>query len=165
LFVPFLLVKDSIDMRDALLRLLEPRVEALGFELVDVEFAGQGRGGVLRIFIDRGVPEDAAGITVGDCALVSHEVSRVLDTADPIKGDYTLEVSSPGFDRILRKPAHFERFIGARVLAELKLPQDGRRRFIGVLKSCGDGRIGVEVDGRLYSLPLERIQKARLRPE
>ena len=152
-------------MRDALLRLLEPPVEALGFELVDVEFAAQGRGGVLRIFIDRRAGGDGAGITVDDCALVSHEVSRVLETEDPIKGDYTLEVSSPGFDRILRKPAHFARFIGERVAAELKLPQDGRRRFVGVLKSLGEGRIEVEVDGRLYSLPLERIQKARLRPE
>ena len=85
-------------MRDALLRLLEPPVEALGFELVDVEFAAQGRGGVLRIFIDRRAGGDGAGITVDDCALVSHEVSRVLETEDPIKGDYTLEVSSPGFD-------------------------------------------------------------------
>jgi len=152
-------------MRDALLRLLEPPVEALGFELVDVEFAAQGRGGVLRIFIDRRAGGDGAGITVDDCALVSHEVSRVLETEDPIKGDYTIEVSSPGFDRILRKPAHFARFIGERVAAELKLPQDGRRRFVGVLKSLGEGRIEVEVDGRLYSLPLERIQKARLRPE
>jgi ribosome maturation factor RimP len=152
-------------MRDVLLRLLEPPVEALGFELVDVEFAAQGRGGVLRIFIDRRAGGDGAGITVDDCALVSHEVSRVLETEDPIKGDYTLEVSSPGFDRILRKPAHFARFIGERVAAELKLPQDGRRRFVGVLKSLGEGRIEVEVDGRLYSLPLERIQKARLRPE
>jgi ribosome maturation factor RimP len=152
-------------MRDVLLRLLEPPVEALGFELVDVEFAAQGRGGVLRIFIDRRAGGDGAGITVDDCALVSHEVSRVLETEDPIKGDYTLEVSSPGFDRILRKPAHFARFIGERVAAELKLPQDGRRRFVGVLKSLGEGRIEVEVDGRLYSLPLEWIQKARLRPE
>ena len=152
-------------MRDALLRLLEPPVEALGFELVDVEFAAQGRGGVLRIFIDRRAGGDGAGITVDDCALVSHEVSRVLETEVPIKGDYTLEVSSPGFDRILRKPAHFARFIGERVAAELKLPQDGRLRFVGVLKSLGEGRIEVEVDGRLYSLPLERIQKARLRPE
>jgi len=152
-------------MRDVLLRLLEPPVEALGFELVDVEFAAQGRGGVLRIFIDRRAGGDGAGITVDDCALVSHEVSRVLETEDPIKGDYTIEVSSPGFDRILRKPAHFARFIGERVAAELKLPQDGRRRFVGVLKSLGEGRIEVEVDGRLYSLPLERIQKARLRPE
>jgi ribosome maturation factor RimP len=167
-------------MRDALMRLLEPPIEALDYELVDIEFAREGRGGVLRVFIDRhagdarGGQAPAAdvqggqpppGITVDDCALVSHAVSQVLEIEDPIKGHYTLEVSSPGFDRILRKRAHFERFIGERILAEMKLPIDGRRRFIGVLKTIADDSIVVDVDGQAYSLPLERIQKARLRPE
>jgi len=166
-------------MRDALMRLLEPPIEALGFELIDVEFAREGRGGVLRIFIDRrpaGAPgggsregrpagADAAGITVDDCALVSHAVSQVLETEDPIKGHYTLEVSSPGFDRILRKREHFERFLGERIVAELKLPLNGRRRFVGLLKLMSGDSIVVEVDGQPHSLPLERIQKARLRPD
>jgi ribosome maturation factor RimP len=157
-------------MRDALMRLLEPPIEALDYELVDIEFAREGRGGILRVFIDRRVDDvragqAPAGITVDDCALVSHAVSQVLEIEDPIKGHYTLEVSSPGFDRILRKRAHFERFIGERILAELKLPIDGRRRFIGVLKTIADDSIVVEVDGQAHSLPLERIQKARLRPE
>jgi ribosome maturation factor RimP len=74
-------------------------------------------------------------------------------------------VSSPGFDRILRKRAHFERFLGERIFAELKLPIEGRRRFVGRLKSVDDGSIVVEVDGHAHDLPLERIHKARLRPE
>jgi ribosome maturation factor RimP len=162
-------------MRDALMRLLEPPIEALDYELVDIEFAREGRGGVLRIFIDRragGAPgadapgaDAPAGITVDDCARVSHTVSQVLEIEDPIKGHYTLEVSSPGFDRILRKRAHFERFIGERIFAELKLPINGRRRFVGVLNSIADDSIVVEVDGQAHTLPLERIQKARLRPE
>ena len=147
-------------MRDALMRLLEPPIEALDYDLVDVEFAREGRGGVLRVFIDA-----PAGITVDDCARVSHAVSQVLESEDPIKGHYTLEVSSPGFDRILRKRVHFERFLGERVAVELKLPINGRRRFVGVLKSMSGDSIVVEVDGQPYSLPLERIQKARLRPE
>ena len=147
-------------MHDALMRLLEPPVEALGYELVEVEFAREGRGGILRIYIDR-----ETGITVDDCASVSHAVSEILDTQDPIKGHYTLEVSSPGFDRILRTRAHFDRFVGERVFAELKLPIDGRRRFVGALKSVSDDTIVVEVDGQAHSLPLDRIQKARLRPE
>jgi len=151
-------------MRDALMRLLEPPIEALGFELLDLELAQAGRGGVLRIFIDR-VNEPDAGVTVDDCAAVSHAVSEVLEVEDPIKGNYTLEVSSPGFDRILRKRAHFERFVGERVAAELKLPLEGRRRFVGTLKSIGNDSILVEVDGRPYELPFERIQKARLRPQ
>ena len=151
------------------MRLTEPPIEALGYELVDIEFAQAGRGGVLRIFIDRpagkaGEPP-AGGITVDDCASVSHAVSQALEIDDPIKGHYTLEVSSPGFDRILRKREHFERFVGDRILAELTLPINGRRRFIGMLKSIGSDSIVVEVDGQPHDLPLERIQKARLRPE
>jgi ribosome maturation factor RimP len=152
-------------MRDALIRLLEPPIEALGFELVDVEIAREGRGGVLRIFIDRPAADSAAAVTVDDCASASHAVSEVLEIHDPIKGHYTLEVSSPGFDRILRTRAHFERFVGARIFAELKLPMEGRRRFIGLLKSASSDTIVVEVDGKAYALPLDRIQKARLRPE
>jgi ribosome maturation factor RimP len=140
------------NMRDALLLLLEPPIEALGYELVEIEFAREGRGGILRIFIDRPVADDAASITVDDCANVSHAVSQVLEVEDSIQGHYTLEVSSPGF-------------IGERIVAELKLPMNGRRRFVGLLKSMSDDTIVVEVDGQAYSLPLERIQKARLRPE
>jgi ribosome maturation factor RimP len=152
-------------MRDALMRLLEPPIEALGFEVVDIEFAREGRGGVVRIFIDRAAGAADLKITVDDCAAVSHAVSQVLEIEDPIKGHYTLEVSSPGFDRILRKRAHFERFVGERIFAELKLPQDGRRRFVGVLKAIAGDSIVVVVDGQDFSLPFERIQKARLRPE
>jgi ribosome maturation factor RimP len=158
-------------MREALMRLLEPAIEALGYEVIDIEFAQAGRGGVLRIYIDRGAGADAGAhetelnITVDDCATVSHAVSRMLEAEDPIKGHYTLEVSSPGSDRILRKRAHFERFVGARIFAELKLPIDGRRRFVGLLKSIAGDSIVIEVDGQAHGLPLERIQRARLRPE
>ena len=163
--VPFFVWIGFNNMRDALMRLLEPPIEALNYELVDVEFAQAGRGGVLRIFIDRRAEDSSLGITVDDCANVSHAVSQVLEIQDPIKGHYTLEVSSPGFDRILRTRAHFERFVGERIFAELKLPIEGRRRFVGVLKSIAEDTVVVEVDGKAHSLPLERIQKARLRPE
>jgi ribosome maturation factor RimP len=152
-------------MRDALMRLLEPPIEAMDFELIDIEFARDGRGGTLRIFIDRRAGDSEVGVTVDDCAQVSHAVSEVLELQDPIKGHYTLEVSSPGFDRILRTRAHFERFVGERILAELKLPLEGRRRFIGVLKSLEGDTIVMDVDGTAHSLPLDRIQKARLRPQ
>jgi ribosome maturation factor RimP len=152
-------------MRDALMRLLEPPIEALEYELVDIEFVREGRGGILRVFIDRRAADSGAGITVDDCARVSHALGQVLETEDPIKGHYSLEVSSPGFDRILRTHAHFERFAGQRVFVELKLPIDGRRRFAGTLKSVARDSIVVEVDGKAHSLPLDRIQKARLRPQ
>src|ERR1700684_164235 len=163
--VPFFVYNAGLEMRDALMRLLEPPIEALGFELVEIEFARGGQGGVLRIFIDCRAENSGIGVTVDDCANVSHAVSQVLETQDPIKGHYTLEVSSPGFDRILRTRAHCERFVGARIFAELKVPIDGRRRFVGELKSIAGDTIVVEVDGKAHSLPLERIQKARLRPE
>ena len=163
--VPFFVWIGFNSMRDALMRLLEPPIEALNYELVDVEFAQAGRGGVLRIFIDRRAGDSSLGVTVDDCAIVSHAVSQVLEIQDPIKGHYTLEVSSPGFDRILRTRAHFERFVGERIFAELKLPIEGRRRFVGVLKSIAGDTVVVEVDGKAHSLPFERIQKARLRPE
>ena len=152
-------------MRDALMRLLEPPIEALGFDVVDIEFAQAGRGGILRVFIDAPTKVSGLGVTVDDCANVSRAVGQVLETQDPIKGHYTLEVSSPGFDRILRTRAHFERFVGERIFAELKLPIDGRRRYVGQLKSVEGDAIVMEVDGKAHSLPLERIQKARLRPE
>jgi ribosome maturation factor RimP len=148
------------DMRDALLGMLEPVVEGRGFELVDLEFAPSGRGGVLRLFID-----SAAGVTVDDCADVSHAVSEALEVEDPVPGQYTLEVSSPGFDRILRKLAHFERFVGERVFVELKLPLNGRRRFAGKLVRVAPQSVLVEVDGQEYELPMDRIHKARLKPE
>ncbi len=161
--VPFFVREGIWTMRNELMRLLEPAVAALHFELVDVEFARAGRGGVLRVFIDRDV-RDGAAVTVDDCAGVSRAVSEVLDRADPIPGQYTLEVSSPGADRVLRTPAHFERFVGERVFVELKLPLDGRRRFVGVLRGAGNDAIEVDVDGREVVLPFDRIQKARLRP-
>ena len=92
-------------------------------------------------------------------------MSQVLEIEDPIKGHYTLEVSSPGFDRILRKRAHFERFVGERIFAELKVPHRRAAALRRVLKSVAGDSIVVEVDGQAHELPLERIQKARLRPE
>ena len=152
-------------MREALLRMLEPLVEGLGFELVDVEFAQSGRSGVLRLYIDTANGDATARITVDDCARVSHAVSEQLEVEDPIPGHYTLEVSSPGFDRVLRKRAHFERVVGERIFVELKLPLNGRRRFAGPLRALTEDSVVVDVDGQEYTLPLERIQKAKLKPE
>ena len=157
-------------MREALLRMLEPSVEALGYELVDVEFAQSGRSGILRLYIDISTGDLNTGnsthrITVDDCARVSHAVSELLETEDPIPGHYSLEVSSPGFDRVLRKRAHFERYVGERVFVELKLPLNGRRRFAGQLRALTEDSVVVEVDGQDFILPLDRIQKAKLKPE
>lgn len=146
-------------MREQLLRLLEPAIDTLGYELVDVEFAPAGTGGLLRVYID--APQ---GITLDDCEHVSHQVSGVLDAADPIPGAYRLEVSSPGLDRVLRTRAHFERFTGSRIHVELGLPRAGRRRFTGRLLELLQDDIVMEVDGERVSLALEQVKKARLAP-
>ncbi len=146
-------------MKDRLFGLLEPVVTALGYELLDVEYASAGRHSVLRVYLDRG---DDQGIGLDDCERVSRAIGAVLDAEDPIGHEYRLEVSSPGFDRPLRKPEHFARFAGSEARLELTVPLDGRRRFRGRLGAIVDGTVTIEVDGREWKLPLAGISKARL---
>jgi ribosome maturation factor RimP len=144
-------------LRERLLSLLEPLVVRLGFELVELEYASGQRRGVLRLFIDA-----AQGVGLEDCERVSREVSALLDVEDPIAGAYTLEVSSPGFDRVLRTPAHFGRFVGSRVFVELKEPREGRRRYTGQLLSVGTDGIELAVDREHVKVGFVEIGKARL---
>ena len=145
---------------DELATLLEPTVTRLGYELADVEVRLGGRGGLVRLFIDG--PD---GIGLDDCEKVSLAVSALLDVEDPLPGQYNLEVSSPGLDRKLTKVEHFQRFMGEIVKVQLRLPQDGRRRFRGRLMAADDDNIVVEVDGETYSLALSKIDTARLVPD
>jgi ribosome maturation factor RimP len=105
------------------------------------------------------------GVHVDDCETVSRRVSDVLDVADPIKGEYTLEVSSPGLDRPLRTRAHYERFAGSRVKVEASVPRDGRRRWTGRLVEVKDATLVLEVDGQPVELALAEIRHARVVPE
>lgn len=140
--------------------LLEPSVTALGYELVGIEYSPRGEGGLLRVYID-----SPAGISVEDCERVSHQVSGVLDVEDPIRGPYTLEVSSPGVDRRLFTPEHFERFAGERVRIRLEVLVEGRRNITGVLKGFSNGHVVVDEDGAERHLPLEAISRAQLVPD
>jgi ribosome maturation factor RimP len=147
----------SATLRERLIALIEPLVGRLGYELVELE-QSSGRGSaVVRLFIDR--PE---GVGLEDCERVSREVSAVLDVEDPIPTAYTLEVSSPGFDRVLRTQAHFARFVGSRVLVELAAPREGRRRYTGTLLSADGSGIALEVDGQRVAIAFAEIGKARL---
>ncbi len=139
--------------------LLEPTVERLGYELADLEVRLGGKGGLLRVTIDR--PE---GIGLDDCEKVSQAVSALLDVEDPLPGNYNLEVSSPGLDRKLTKATHFQRFQGETLKVKMRFPIEGRRRFRGRLLSSDDRNILVEVDGDEHSLPLAAIDTARLVP-
>jgi len=116
--------------------LLTPAVEALGCELWGLEYLSQGRRSRLRVFIER--PE---GVTVEDCERVSREVSDLLDVEDVIPAAYTLEVSSPGMDRILFKAAHFAANVGAVVDVRLNFPLDGRKHIVGVLAGIEDDEV------------------------
>ncbi len=149
--------ENMVQANKQLQAIIEPAVSALGYELVGIEHLSQGKHSVLRVYIDH---ED--GISVDDCAEVSHQVSAVLDVEDPITGLYTLEVSSPGLDRPLFTEAHYVRYVGQ--LAEIRShsPIDGRRRFKGRLQAVQDGQVVIEVDGVEYSIALDNIEKANL---
>ena len=138
-------------------RELEPHVAEQGFELIELEFAGQGGRGVMRLYVDR-----EGGVTIDDCVVVSQVLGPVLDAADFVPDHYVLEVSSPGIDRPLRRPGDFERFAGEPVVLKSVAPVDGRKRFKGVLKGFEDGAVRVECDDRTYAIAIDNVQRANL---
>ena len=135
--------------------LLETTLAGLGYELVDLERSGKGL--FLRVFIDK--PE---GINVDDCAAVSHHLMRLLAVENIIYD--RLEVSSPGLDRLLKKERDFVRFAGQKARIKLRIPVDGQRNFVGVLRETSAGKVQIEVDGSVLSLDIGNLEKARLVP-
>lgn len=166
-------------LREQLLRLAEPLVERLGYELVDVEYATTRSEATLRVYIDwpegkmsqeaAQAPDDGTrafdGIGVEDCERVSRELSALLDVEDPIAVPYQLEVSSPGMDRILRTPAHYRRFAGQRVHVELVAARNGRRRYTGALERTGEEDFDVNVDGSVVTIRYAEVGQTRLAPD
>ena len=145
---------------DSVQKPIEAAVRGLGYELVGVEYLPQGRSSLLRVYID--TPE---GVTVEDCERASHQISGVLDVDDPIRGQYVLEVSSPGLDRPLFTAEHFQRYAGSRVRLRLSPPLEGRRNFSGVLQGMrGDAVVVAQDDGEV-EIPFHLIDQARLVPE
>jgi len=134
-------------------------VEQLGYELLGVEFVPGRNRSLVRLYID-----SESGVTIEDCERVSHEVSGALDVEDPVRGTYTLEVSSPGFDRPLFKPAHFERHAGCRVRVRLRERWERRRKLTGVLRGFRDGKVLVDEDGVEYAVPHDAVASARVVP-
>ena len=139
--------------------MLEPGIRALGFELVDVEYARAGGQNVLRVYIDH--PQ---GITVDHCATVSRQVSALLDVEDPIPEAYVLEVSSPGLDRPLVRREDFERFTGETIKVRMLEAVLGRKNFKGTLVGTDGDAVLVDVDKERFALPIDRIERARLVP-
>jgi ribosome maturation factor RimP len=137
--------------------LLQPVVEAMGYEFVGCRYIAQGAFSVVRVYIDK-----ESGVTLDDCSKISAQLSAVLDVEDPIAGKYALEVSSPGADRPLYTLEHFVRFVGHKVAIHLKEPLDGRRNFKGKLISVNDNIISIDVDGEIFELIFENIELANL---
>lgn len=139
--------------------LLEPVITGLGYEVVRILTIGQ-KNPTLQIMIDR---LDGKDITVEDCATVSRAVSAVLDEKDPIKDQYSLEVSSPGLDRPLTKIEHFKRFSGYEARIETAVEVEKRKRFKGVLGNVDEqNRVHIDVDGTDYAIAFDDISKAKL---
>jgi len=139
--------------------LLTPTVAALGLRVWGIEYLGQGKHSMLRIYIDRD-----EGVTIEDCELVSKQVSEVLDVEGTLTSSYTLEVSSPGMDRLLFKPEQYAESIGETVDVRLNYPFEGRRRVVGALTGLENDEMVVQVEDSEYQIPLSNVQRARIVP-
>lgn len=147
-------------LQERLTQLLEPLVESLGYELLLLEYSPQGRSALLRMYLDA-----PGGVTLGDCEQVSREAAALLDVEDPIKTPYQLEVSSPGLDRPLTKPVHFERFAGHKARVELETPINGQRRFVGVIAGINTDAVRLAAEKGEVQLAFSAISRARLVPD
>ncbi|AXQ29202.1 ribosome maturation factor RimP [Solimonas sp. K1W22B-7] len=147
-------------LRERLVQLLEPVVESMGYELVLLEYSPNSHNALLRLFID-----SAGGIGLEDCEKVSREVAAQLDVEDPISTPYSLEVSSPGLDRPLAKPAHFERFMNEQARIQLLAPKNGRRRYIGWIRAVGDRAVTLETEQGSIEFEYSEMERARLVPD
>ena len=145
--------------REQLIEMLETTVERLGFELADLELL-EGTHGLLRLFID-----NEAGISLEDCEAVSRQVSALLDVEDPVSGDYSLEVSSPGLNRRLVKAEHFERFAGENVKVKLKRLFEGRRNYKAKLIGYQEPNVILQEGQQKFLVPLQEIDTARVVPK
>lgn len=141
-------------------QILGPAVEAMGYELVGIEFHFHDTNALLRVYIDK-----ETGVNVADCQQVSYQISGLLDVEDPIPGHYILEVSSPGLDRPLFESEHFRRFAGQQVRVNLAMPLNGRRKLQGLLQGMQNNDVVLSINGETLLVPLEHIEKARLIPE
>ena len=151
------------DILEKVRQIAAPLCAQEGLELIEVEFGGAGGRQTLRLFIDK-----PGGVSLDDCTSVSHAVSAALDVEDPIIGAYDLEVSSPGLDRPLRTPEHFQKYAGERVRVKTYAPiseTDNRKTFVGKLIGYEEGFVVVDVDGTLFRVPHAQVSKANVEPD
>jgi len=141
-------------------QIINPKLVELGIELVDVNYTREGGHWYLRVFIDK-----PAGIGLEDCQLVSQTIDPLLDEHDQIPHSYTLEVSSPGLDRPLKKPSDFVKFTGKNIKLITFAPVENKRKFNGKIIGFDNNMVTLDVDGASIVLPLEKVASARLLPE
>jgi len=141
-------------------QLIEPTVDAMGYELWGIDSNGNGVHEKLCVYID-----SSSGIAIDDCEAVSQQLSGLLDVDDSFGASYTLEVSSPGLDRILFKDEHFRMNIGQMLDIRMEVALDGRRRVEGRLVGVEDNELIVTVDDDEYLIPFERVRRARVVPQ
>ena len=139
--------------------LLTPVVQSLDCEIWGIELLRQGKHSKLRVYIDR-----EEGVNVDHCAAISRHVSDLLDVEEFSQNPYTLEVSSPGMDRILFKTEQYEQSVGEQVEVRLRFPFEGRKKFVGVLAGIEDDSVLVQIDDEEFVLPLENVQRTRIVP-
>ena len=137
--------------------MLEPAITALGYTLWGIEYVPQGKHSLLRVYLDK-----EGGIDIEDCAQASRQISSILDVEDPISGVYTLEVSSPGIDRVLFNLDQFREYLGWYVQLRLTENFENRRKFAGQLKAIVDDEVVLIIGGKEYTIPYELIEKANL---
>lgn len=148
----------NLGIENSIKKLIEPVVEEMGFELVEVEYLQAHGAWVLRLYVDK-----PGGISIDEITRVSREAGTILDVEDIITGGYSLEVSSPGLERPLVKPEHFTRAIGKRARIRTKAPIEGRKIFNGLIEGFSDGTLTfVDTESKSYKIDIENIDKARL---
>ena len=150
------------EILDKVRQIAAPLAAQEGLELIEVEIGGGGGRQTLRLFIDK-----AGGVSLDDCTAVSRAVSAALDVEDPIAGGYDLEVSSPGLDRPLRTPEHFQQHAGEKVRVRTfgPLPEcENRKTFVGILKGYENDAVVVDVDGKVFHVPRAQVSKAHVEP-
>jgi len=137
--------------------MLEPAINALGYTLWGIEYVPQGKHSFLRVYIDK-----EGGVNIEDCAQASRQISSILDVEDPISGEYTLEVSSPGIDRMLFNLDQFREYLGWHINLRLTENFEGRRKFTGQLKDIVDDEVVLIIGDEEYTIPYELVEKANL---